>query len=164
MSSTVNESMPTSTTQNCTKTLYLIRHGQSLANRDLAETIEYQDAGLTDQGITQARGLQQHLETLDLELVVVSPLTRALQTCDSALPASYSGVVIVHPKIHEICDSYYSCGQKRAIIRRDFAKFDWSHVPENNVWWWPFDEHGKSEPTESAHERIYLRVKNKFVL
>jgi probable phosphoglycerate mutase len=102
------------------KTLFLIRHGQSIANRDYDESIAYRDAGLTEQGIAQARALQKELEASELDLVVVSPLTRALQTCQNALPASYSGPILVLPEIAEICSSHYSCGQKRNVIQPKF--------------------------------------------
>ena len=139
------------------KTLFLIRHGQSLANRDYDESADYQDAGLTEQGIAQARGLQKELEQLQLELVVVSPLTRALQTCQNALPPSYSGPILVLPDITETCSSHYSCGRKRGVIQPKFPNtFDWSNVPMDDIWWWPFDQRNRSETSD----RLNTRMKN----
>lgn len=139
------------------KTLFLIRHGQSLANRDYDESAEYRDAGLTDQGIAQARALQKELEQLQIELAVVSPLKRALQTCQNALPPSYSGPILVLPDITEVCSSHYSCGRKRSVMEPQFpSRFDWSNVPGDDIWWWPYDQRNRSETSD----RLNVRIKN----
>jgi broad specificity phosphatase PhoE len=141
--------------ENTSKTLYLIRHGQSLANRDYDESSSYRDAGLTEQGIAQARALQKQLEELQLDLVVVSPLTRALQTCQNALPPSYSGPILVLSEIAEICSSYYSCGQKRSVIQPKFPdSFDWSNISMDEIWWWRYDQKHSSESNEYQSKRI----------
>jgi broad specificity phosphatase PhoE len=137
------------------QTLFLIRHGQSLANRDYDESAAYRDAGLTDQGIAQAKALQKQLEALQLDLVVVSPLTRALQTCQNALPPSYTGPVLVLPEIAEVCSSHYSCGQKRNVVQPKFpSAFDWSNVPEDEIWWWPYDKKRTSESQDYQTKRM----------
>lgn len=137
------------------KTLFLIRHGQSIANRDYDESVAYRDAGLTEQGIAQARALHKQLELLQLDLVVVSPLTRALQTCQNALPPSYNGPILVLPEITEICSSHYSCGQKRSVVQPKFpTSFDWSNVPEDEIWWWQYDKKRSSETHQYQLARI----------
>lgn len=137
------------------KTLFLIRHGQSIANRDYDESIAYRDAGLTEQGIAQARALQKQLEELQLDLVVVSPLTRALQTCQNALPPSYTGPIIVLSEIAEICSSHYSCGQKRSVVQPKFSStFDWSNIASDEIWWWQYDSRNRSESNEYQTKRI----------
>jgi broad specificity phosphatase PhoE len=141
--------------QSTSKTLFLIRHGQSIANRDYDESIAYRDAGLTEQGIAQAKALQKELEELQLDLVVVSPLTRALQTCQNALPPSYSGPILVLPEIAEICSSHYSCGQKRHVVQPKFpSSFNWSNVPMDEIWWWPYDQRHGSETNEYQMKRM----------
>ena len=140
--------------QSTSKTLFLIRHGQSIANRDYDESIAYRDAGLTEQGIAQARALQRQLEELKLDLVVVSPLTRALQTCQNALPPSYAGPILVLSEIAELCSSYYSCGHKRSVVQPKFPnQFDWSNIGTDEVWWWQYDKNG-SEPGRSQTARM----------
>jgi broad specificity phosphatase PhoE len=129
--------------QSTSKTLFLIRHGQSISNRDYDESIAYRDAGLTEQGISQARALQRQLEGLQLDLVVVSPLTRALQTCQNALPPSYTGPILVLSEITEVCSSHYSCGHKRSVVQPKFpSKFDWSNIGMDEIWWWQYDKNG----------------------
>ncbi|CAM2712343.1 unnamed protein product [Rotaria socialis] len=140
---------------NTKKTLFLIRHGQSISNRDYDESSAYRDAGLTEQGISQARALHKELEELEIELAVVSPLTRALQTCQNALPPSYDGPIIVLPEIAEVCSSHYSCGQKRSVIQPKFpTRFDWSNVPMDDVWWWPYDQKHASETHDYQTKRM----------
>lgn len=137
------------------KTLYLIRHGQSISNRDYDESARYRDAGLSEHGFAQAKALHKELEELDIELAVVSPLTRALQTCQNALPSSYTGPVIVLPEIAEICSSDYSCGQKRSVVQPKFpSKFDWSNITMDEVWWWEFDKKCHNEPDNRVRERV----------
>ncbi|CAF3643437.1 unnamed protein product [Rotaria socialis] len=140
---------------NTKKTLFLIRHGQSISNRDYDESSAYRDAGLTEQGISQARALHKELEELEIELAVVSPLTRALQTCQNALPPSYDGPIIVLSEIAEVCSSHYSCGQKRSVIQPKFpTRFDWSNVPMDDVWWWPYDQKHASETHDYQTKRM----------
>ena len=141
--------------QSISKTLFLIRHGQSISNRDYDESIAYRDSGLSKQGVAQARALQKELEELQIDLVVVSPLTRALQTCQNALPPSYSGPVIVLSEIAEICSSYYSCGQKRSVLQSKFpSSFDWSNISMDETWWWEYDRKHRSETDEYTMKRI----------
>ncbi|CAF4260751.1 unnamed protein product [Adineta steineri] len=110
------------------KTLFLIRHGQSLANRDYDESSAYRDGG---------------------------PLTRALQTCQNALPPSYSGPILVLSEIAEICSSYYSCGQKRNVIQPKFPDtFDWTNIPMDRIWWWQYDQKRQSETDGYTRERM----------
>lgn len=72
------------------KIIHVVRHGQGFHNvagdidRKNYESWDYQDASLTELGWQQADALHQHLVTTHIrahvELVVVSPLLRTLQT------------------------------------------------------------------------------------
>ena len=151
----VNKKAAAASNEEGSKTLFLIRHGQSIANRDYDESVRYRDAGLTDQGIAQARALQKQLEDLQLDLVVVSPLTRALQTCQNALPPSYTGPILVLPEIAEICSSHYSCGQKRSVVQPKFpSTFDWSKIPSDEIWWWEYDRKHQDEENRYKIDRM----------
>lgn len=76
------------------KTVYLVRHGESVwnaaqASKDVVAMLSAVDHPLNDTGRSQAEGLARHLaaggneaeEVLKATLVVCSPLTRAIQTC-----------------------------------------------------------------------------------
>jgi hypothetical protein len=76
------------------KTVYLVRHGESVwnaaqASKDVVAMLSAVDHPLNDTGRSQAESLARHLaaggseaeEVLKATLVVCSPLTRAIQTC-----------------------------------------------------------------------------------
>ena len=67
-----------------TTELYLIRHGEAIANVEPIIRGMRGDTGLTDRGREQARLLQQRLraEQLDADQLYASTLPRALQTAD----------------------------------------------------------------------------------
>eukprot|EP00879_Flechtneria_rotunda_P021539 GHRR01022702.1.p1 GENE.GHRR01022702.1~~GHRR01022702.1.p1 ORF type:complete len:260 (+),score=50.95 GHRR01022702.1:194-973(+) len=70
------------------KVLHLIRHGEGFHNvagrkdRNNYKSWEYQDAHLTDYGWQQAKAVQDHIRAtgIKVEVVITSPLTRALET------------------------------------------------------------------------------------
>ena len=71
-------------------TVYLIRHGQSYFNVAYDSTedgkvepiydLKYVDACLTDLGIQQAINARKQAKQLNIEVIISSPLTRAIQT------------------------------------------------------------------------------------
>jgi broad specificity phosphatase PhoE len=64
----------------------VVRHGQSLFNVDkIVNGDPALDRGLSEQGIEEAKRLADQLAPLPLDLVVVSPFPRALQTANIAL-------------------------------------------------------------------------------
>jgi len=73
------------------KVIYLIRHGQAEHNVDSRFYIP--DPLLTDVGIGQARKLHQHLDESaiinQIDLIMVSPLTRTLQTAQELFASRF---------------------------------------------------------------------------
>lgn len=67
--------------------LYVIRHGQSLANarKQLAGWL---DVPLTEKGIEDAKGAGRKIAGIEFEKVFASDLIRAVQTCENALPGA----------------------------------------------------------------------------
>jgi 2,3-bisphosphoglycerate-dependent phosphoglycerate mutase len=64
----------------------LVRHGQSLFNVDkIVNGNPELDRGLSEQGIEEAERLAGEVAALPLDLVVVSPFPRAIQTANIAL-------------------------------------------------------------------------------
>lgn len=64
----------------------VVRHGQSLFNVDkVVNSDPNRDRGLSEQGIEDAERLAGQLAALPLDLVVVSPFPRAIQTANIAL-------------------------------------------------------------------------------
>eukprot|EP00878_Enallax_costatus_P009327 GHUV01009749.1.p1 GENE.GHUV01009749.1~~GHUV01009749.1.p1 ORF type:complete len:333 (+),score=54.98 GHUV01009749.1:140-1138(+) len=70
------------------KVLHLIRHGEGFHNvagridHETYKSWEYEDSHLTDYGWKQAKAVQQHIKQMGIkvDIVIVSPLTRALET------------------------------------------------------------------------------------
>jgi len=63
---------------------------------------DYLDTPLTARGLEVAHDLQSQLEALQVDLVVSSPLQRALQTALEAFPHPPGGKVWVHEGIREV--------------------------------------------------------------
>jgi len=94
------------------KTVHLIRHGQATSNEaalelgwDAYALEEHLDAGLTALGRRQSRLVGRQIEALAVqpELVLSSPLTRAMSTADEALAGVIPGAVprLVLPLLRE---------------------------------------------------------------
>ena len=134
-----------------TKRVHFIRHGESLCNKLRRELkvhllpIEEQpvivDAALTQEGKEQAKSLKEYIATLQPEIAVSSPFTRALQTC---LLSYGSENVIVTPLCGETmsatCDVI---GLPASSLKVLHPMFDFSSLEE--IWWYIQDDI-KSQP------------------
>lgn len=78
--------------------LYLIRHGQSEANRT-ASHASWAQVSLTEQGEAEARALGRHLREIPFDRIYTSDLKRARQTHALALPGTKAEVT---PLIREV--------------------------------------------------------------
>jgi glucosyl-3-phosphoglycerate phosphatase len=128
-----------------TKTVHCIRHGQSTFNAYFAETgldPLHPDAPLTALGRQQVAERAVELRRHPYELVVTSPLTRAIQTTLGLFgdhPAS--------PAIHVEClhrehlESSCDVGRTPTLLAQDFPHLSFGHLSE--VWW-----HNEGEPDE----------------
>jgi broad specificity phosphatase PhoE len=110
------------------------------------------DAGLSDAGRTQVEQVlrprvrdyfRQH-NTPDDWLILVSPLTRCLQTWQYGIRPVLSELfptlpqTIVLPLLRERLYTASDTGRVRSVLQQDFAdctELDWSHVPEK-PWWY----------------------------
>jgi broad specificity phosphatase PhoE len=113
-------------------TVYLLRHGESTYNarhRALVR-IAARDARLTDRGQRQAAAARPAVRALDVDLVLVSPLTRALQTAEIVA----GGVpVIVEPLLREWQGNWCDVGRPASVLREAFPALSFGSLPE--VWW-----------------------------
>lgn len=62
--------------------LYLVRHGQSVANVTWEFSYRRVDPPLTDLGIRQARLTAEHLRSVQVDAIYSSPMLRAVQTAE----------------------------------------------------------------------------------
>ena len=116
------------------KEVYLIRHGQSEANvaLDLDNPNFYYDAKLTSLGKEQAQDTQKKLKNLDFDLVLCSPLTRALQTFTLIFPnLSQEAVILPFVREHSLCSS--EVGRQPSILAKEFPEFKFDNL--KNFWW-----------------------------
>ncbi|EGG21262.1 phosphoglycerate/bisphosphoglycerate mutase family protein [Cavenderia fasciculata] len=178
-----------STTSNSNnKTVYLIRHGQSTFNAAYAiNKVDpwHFDARLSELGQTQANDLAKHAEGLNVDLIISSPLTRALDTTRRGFSE-----VIKQKSIKVQVITYHSehvatsddNGRFRSHVEKEFPEFDLSHIQER--WWYMpedvrtdekidpeeyFKTIGFKEPWEHLDKRIqqfkdYIMDRNESVI
>jgi len=125
------------------KIVHCIRHGQSTFNAHFAETGEdplHFDAPLTELGLRQVQERARELRRYSYELVITTPLTRAIQTT-----LGLFGDHPAAPPIHVEClhrehlESSCDVGRAPALLRQDFPHLSFDHLAE--IWW-----HNEGEP------------------
>lgn len=159
-----------------TKTIHFIRHAEGLHNQtnqaagddspvthSTPNSWKYLDAKLTPQGIQQCMDARTQLldDTIQPELIVVSPFTRTLQTAHIIFGGGASGVPFV---VHDGCrerSGKYTCDKRRSkseIVKefepiyestRDTIDFDsYGYPQEEDIYWTP-----ERESDESVKQR-----------
>jgi broad specificity phosphatase PhoE len=127
------------------KIVHCIRHGQSTFNAHFAATgldPMHPDAPLTELGRRQAAERAAELRQYAYELVVTSPLTRAIQTT-----LGLFGDHPAHPPIHVEClhreslESSCDVGRAPSLLAQDFPHLSFGHL--DHIWW-----HNEGEPCE----------------
>ncbi|TLU74338.1 histidine phosphatase family protein [Lichenicoccus roseus] len=125
------------------RTILCIRHGQSTANvaweNDAEDPLQI-DARLTAKGEAQVRAARERLRHEPVELVITSPLTRALQT-STGIFADHPNrpPILVEPLHREFQENSGDVGRPASLLAREFPHLSLSHLPE--VWW-----HAEGEP------------------
>jgi broad specificity phosphatase PhoE len=128
-------------------TIYLIRHGQSEFNAAFAADGKdpmIRDAPLTALGLAQARQVREKAAELNIQLVIASPLTRALQTAI----AIFEGIAPIrvmtghHERIEHWCD----VGRTPEQLQGDFPALSFEHLDE--IWWHQGPENETGVPVE----------------
>eukprot|EP00026_Physarum_polycephalum_P015029 Phypoly_transcript_15611.p1 GENE.Phypoly_transcript_15611~~Phypoly_transcript_15611.p1 ORF type:complete len:252 (+),score=42.34 Phypoly_transcript_15611:49-756(+) len=134
------------------KIIHLIRHGQAQHNVD--NKYDILDPTLTALGNQQAKDLGKRFESIDVQLVVVSPLRRTVETALNVFASDkFKEVPVV---ANEYCRESYGvviCDKRRnlAEIKADFAsRVDFSLIETEEDTWW--------EPTKEPEEHLILRA------
>lgn len=78
-----------------TNTLYLVRHGENLANITKEFSYKLVDYSLTPKGVLQAEQTAEWFKTLPLDAVYASPLKRAYETAASIARAQRLAVTVL---------------------------------------------------------------------
>lgn len=114
-----------------------LRHGESTfnaAHRATGRDPGHRDARLTERGHTQAEAARARLRDVPFELVVTSPLTRAIQTSAIVFGEHPSAPRVLVEVLHRECqESSCDVGRAASEIAAEFPHLDVGHLPE--VWW-----------------------------
>ena len=139
------------------KSIVLIRHGQSTFNAHYEATGEdpgHFDARLTELGQRQAEAARIQLADEAIDLVVASPLTRAIQT-GLAIFGHRSLPFHVTCKHRERLESTCDVGRPPVELKQDFPHLDFDHLDDP---WWHHEPTAKTpftiEPLHVFEERV----------
>lgn len=76
------------------------------------------------------------MKDIDLDLIIVSPLRRALKTCQIIFQNHKSNApVIVDPAFREVLSSSNDIGSKIIESKKEFTKFDFSLITDPDFWY-----------------------------
>ena len=119
------------------RSITCIRHGESTFNaawRATAVDPLHFDAPLSPVGVEQVRQTRRVLEHWPVELVVTSPLTRALQTTVGLFDGHrHSPRIVVHALMRESVENSCDVGRSPAELTVEFPALDLAHL--DVVWW-----------------------------
>ena len=145
--------------------LYIVRHARSAHNEWVirkifrpwlwgAGDLQEKDVELSSKGILQAKRLEEEVNKLSLDLVICSPLTRAIQTMELAV-GDRKVHVICTPLIRERCDRIADTGSTLSFLTKKYPNFEFMHFNGEN--WWESEEfpNGFKESEESVRRRIW---------
>jgi glucosyl-3-phosphoglycerate phosphatase len=145
------------------RTVLLIRHGESTFNaayREPGVAPLHIDARLTETGLAQVAKARETLRNTPVDLVVVSPLTRALQTALGIFADHPSRPTLLVEALHRE-HGYSSCdvGRAPALLAAEYPSLRFDHLPETL---WEDDAHCpepdergiRVEPIEACHARV----------
>ncbi|SFG42346.1 histidine phosphatase family protein [Methylobacterium gossipiicola] len=120
-----------------------IRHGESTfnaAHRLTGRDPGHIDARLTERGQAQVAAARQGLHAIPFDLVVTSPLTRAIQTTKGIFTGHPAAPRILVEVLHRECqESSCDIGRAASVLAAEFPDVAVDHLPE--IWW-----HAEGEP------------------
>jgi len=148
------------------KQIVFVRHGESMSNWESDQgfpDLFHWEPHLTDLGVSQAKGaageVKKELENhkLKLELIVVSPLYRAVQTAQLVFEEQIADktTFVGHPLATEMVTASDDVGDAPANIRKKWSLPDWSLLPDKEVWWYIPKEYQPTPTTVEAARAAY---------
>ena len=131
--------------------IYLVRHGESWHNHFYEMNIKnppIKDPPLTLKGKIQAYNIREPVKKIDADLIVSSPLTRAIQT--TLLIRTKEKVVIT--SLHtETMTSQGDIGTPKSELKEKYKNLNFDYI-EDEIWWYPSEK----EPQDSVKKRVEL--------
>lgn len=120
-----------------------IRHGESTfnaAHRLTGRDPGHVDARLTERGLAQVAAARAALHDIPFDLVVTSPLTRAIQTTKGIFGGHPAEPRILVEVLHRECqESSCDMGRAASVLAAEFPDVAVDHLAE--IWW-----HAEGEP------------------
>ena len=120
-----------------THRILCIRHGESTFNAAWrAANVDplHFDAPLSAAGLEQVQQTRRALAHLPIELVIVSPLTRALQTAAGLFDGHrHAPRMVVHALMRERVENSCDVGRSPRELAIDFPALDLAHL--DDIWW-----------------------------
>jgi broad specificity phosphatase PhoE len=139
------------------KHITLIRHGQSTFNAAYELTGRdpgFVDARLSELGEQQATQTGIALKDFHVDLVVASPLTRAIQTANFIFRGRNLPTYVTC-RHRERVESTADVGRSPALLAEEFPHFDFDHLDDP---WWHHDPASVGpfavEPVETFQQRV----------
>jgi len=119
------------------------------------------DCSISEIGVQQAKTLTEKLRALKIDVVVTSPLRRAIMTMFQSQVLEHKGhelkEVVVHPSCIERLESSSEWGNFPEDLQHEFPKLSFGHLP-SVYWYQPF---GVELPVKSSKEWT-IELKNKY--
>jgi glucosyl-3-phosphoglycerate phosphatase len=115
--------------------VWLLRHAESTFNASYQSGVDplHFDARLSVNGREQAGQLRRRLAGIaDVDLVVVSPLTRALETAE--IVYGQQAPMMVEPSCREWQSNSCDVGRPASVLAAEFPSLRFDHLPEE--WWY----------------------------
>lgn len=148
------------------KTVFLVRHGESLHN---AQSLRwngadynsplYIDSSLTSTGEEQARAISVKIREMNVDLIVTSPLTRAIQTMLLATrELNPKPAIVVNKLCCERLGASCDIGSASETLARRFPDLDFSELQPPDAWWWTATNYAR-RPT-NATESLNLLTRS----
>jgi broad specificity phosphatase PhoE len=135
--------------------VHLLRHGESTFNAGIDPLAL--DARLTDRGRDQALAAADRVRSLGVDLVVSSPLTRALQTAQ--IVAGGTIPIVVEALLTEWQVNHCDVGRAASVLRSEFQGVSFGPLAE--TWWYDGapDERGVALEPEAAFLARVVRLR-----
>lgn len=133
------------------KIVHLVRHAEGTHNLNEAESKlpPHFDATLTPRGVEQCSQLAKHTKTLDVDAVMVSPMTRCLETARLSFPHLYESSsissssdsnndvpFIAHEEWRETVNFLCDSRRPKQILQQSYPRVDFGRVSHDHdpIW------------------------------
>ena len=140
--------------------VFLLRHAQSTFNASWDATGVDPgeiDAPLTDAGHAQVASVASMVRALEVELVIASPTTRALQTVAGIYGSSRDvPPLLLEPLLRDRLVDSCDFGRSPAELAVAFPSVDFGQLADN--WWLPHDDDGGDGPPLESREAFAVRI------